>query len=643
MGICRFLDHLGSFGYGGARATADARDASSIRIAAAGGGESSGGVRTSDASRTPAASRAERAEARGGGGSAGACRRDCGVVKSVALYARVSSEQQEKQATIGSQVAALVERAKADGHVLVASDMFVDDGYSGSTLLRPALEKLRDRAAEGRLDLIYVHSPDRLARRYAYQVLLLDELSNAGVSVIFLNGPTNRSAEDELLVQVQGMIAEYERAKILERSRRGKLHKARAGIVNPLSNAPYGYQYVRKTDAEPARYQVLLHEAKVVRQVFRWYVDEQISILAIAKRLTVARVPTRTGKELWRTSTVRNILRNPASAGRAAFGKTEPVEKGVLLRPQRGRSGVARAVKSSHRAKPSTEWISIPVAAIVSESLFAAAQEQLKRNLQLAARNCRGKRYLLQGLVVCKVCGWGFYGRSSGLPPLYYYRCGGSDAHGFGGVQVCRNPGVRVDQLDAYVWESVRDVLQHPDRVIEEWARRGREDGALADATARCDDAQRFVLAQQNALRRLQDAYEAGALTVQELAERTERMRVRIQRAEDDLTEARTSLTQTVEVKVLASKLADFASAVSSGLHSLDWYGRRQLLRTMVSRVEIDERGATVVYRIPTPRPPGEPSPEGPPKPAANDACKGGDRRLSIAVTARARPGSGLC
>jgi site-specific DNA recombinase len=128
-------------------------------------------------------------------------------MKAVALYARVSSDKQEKEATIDSQVAALIDRAKADGHTVIASDHYVDDGCSGSTLVRPALEKLRDRAAEGGLDLLYVHSPDRLARKYAYQVLLLEELTRSGISVVFLNGPTNRSAEDELLLQVQGMGA----------------------------------------------------------------------------------------------------------------------------------------------------------------------------------------------------------------------------------------------------------------------------------------------------------------------------------------------------------------------------------------------------------------------------------------------------
>jgi DNA invertase Pin-like site-specific DNA recombinase len=199
-------------------------------------------------------------------------------MKSIAIYARVSSEQQAKQATVESQMAALKERVAADGHVMLPHDVYVDDGFSGSTRLRPALERLRDRVAEGSVDRLYVHSPDRLARKYAYQVLLLDELRKHGVTVVFLNAPSGTTAEDELLVQVQGRIAEYERAKILERSRRGKIHRARQGEISPLGSAPYGFAYIKKRDGAVASYRVLLHEAKVVRDIFHAFVDEQKSI-----------------------------------------------------------------------------------------------------------------------------------------------------------------------------------------------------------------------------------------------------------------------------------------------------------------------------------------------------------------------------
>ncbi len=158
-----------------------------------------------------------------------------------ALYARVSSEQQASAHTIASQLAALRDRIAADELVLLDTLTFIDEGYSGATLIRPALEQLRDAAAGGRVDRLYIHSPDRLARKYAYQALLIDELERAGVEVVFLNRAIGESPEDDLLLQVQGMVAEYERAKILERSRRGKRHAAHDGRIAVLSGAPYGY------------------------------------------------------------------------------------------------------------------------------------------------------------------------------------------------------------------------------------------------------------------------------------------------------------------------------------------------------------------------------------------------------------------
>jgi site-specific DNA recombinase len=170
-----------------------------------------------------------------------------------AIDARVSSEQPATAQTIASQVAALRAQVATDGALLPAEDAFLDEGYSGATLIRPALERLRDRAAAGGLDRLYVHSPDRLARTYAYQALLVDELQRAGVAIVFLNHPLGASPEDDLLLQVQGMVAEYERAKILERSRRGKRHAAHAGSVTVLSGAPYGYPNAPSTRAVGTR------------------------------------------------------------------------------------------------------------------------------------------------------------------------------------------------------------------------------------------------------------------------------------------------------------------------------------------------------------------------------------------------------
>jgi len=188
-----------------------------------------------------------------------------------ALYARVSSESQARDNTIASQVTALRERIVADGFLLEPDHSYEDEGYSGSVLSRPALERLRDAIAGGHIERICVHAPDRLARRYAHQVLLIDEFRRAGTEVVFLNRPIGGTAEDDLLLQVQGLIAEYERAKILERSRRGRRHAARLGSVSALPGAPFGYRYVsRAQGGGVARFEVAEDEAHIVRLVFSW-------------------------------------------------------------------------------------------------------------------------------------------------------------------------------------------------------------------------------------------------------------------------------------------------------------------------------------------------------------------------------------
>src|ERR1700727_724605 len=188
-----------------------------------------------------------------------------------AIYARVSSDKQREESTIASQTAALIEFARSRGYQVPAEWVFEDEGYSGASLVRPGLERLRDLAAEGQIEAVLVHAPDRLSRKYAYQVLLIEELGRHGVETIFVKAPRGATAEDQLLVQFQGMIAEYERAQILERSRRGKRHRARQGQVHVLSGAPYGYRFIRKTDHSAAYYEIDEEQARIVRQIFELY------------------------------------------------------------------------------------------------------------------------------------------------------------------------------------------------------------------------------------------------------------------------------------------------------------------------------------------------------------------------------------
>src|SRR6516164_5562303 len=301
-----------------------------------------------------------------------------------AIYARVSSERQRQEQTIASQTAALRELAEQRGLVVPEELVFEDDGFSGASLQRPALEQLRDRAFEECFEVVLCHAPDRLARRYAYQVLLLEELARGGVEVVFAKGPERSgSPEDELLRQFQGMIAEYERAQIAERCRRGKLHRARAGAVSVLSGAPYGYRYVRRTEHADAFYEIDELEAPVVREIFERYVERRESIVQIGRALSKQGVPTRTGTPHWGSSTIWAILRNPAYIGQAAYGRRRST--GEPAKPlRRTRQQGRRLGRYGYEHVGPEHWLRIPVPALTGEEQYALAQELLARNRRLS-------------------------------------------------------------------------------------------------------------------------------------------------------------------------------------------------------------------------------------------------------------------
>jgi site-specific DNA recombinase len=289
------------------------------------------------------------------------------IMTTAAIYARVSGARQKEEQTIGSQTAECQQAAQQWGLDVPPEWVFTDEGYTGATLVRPALERLRDLAAQVPVDVVVCYSPDRLARKLAYQTLLIDELNKAGSEVRFVKARKVETPEDEMLLQFQGMMAEYERALIIERTRRGKAFRARSGMVNVLCGAPYGFRYIRRTEVCEARYEIVEEEAQVVREVFRRYTDEQASIGELARWLSAEGVPTRTGKDRWDRSVIWAMLRNPAYVGRAAYLKTGTTDRRPAINRQARLQG--RSI-SRHYAKferPQKERITIAVPAIIEQ------------------------------------------------------------------------------------------------------------------------------------------------------------------------------------------------------------------------------------------------------------------------------------
>jgi site-specific DNA recombinase len=526
-----------------------------------------------------------------------------------AIYARVSSDRQKEQHTIASQTAALIDYAQKNGYAVPPEWVFQDEGYSGAILARPGLEALRDLAGEGQISAVLVYSPDRLSRKYAYQVLLGEELSRCGVELVFLKSPAGASPEDQLLVQFQGMIAEYERAQIAERSRRGKRHRAQQGMVNVLSGAPYGYRYVRKSDSSSAYYEVIESEAQVVRMAFEAYTQQGLSINAIARLLNERRIPTRTGTTRWERSTVWGLLRNPAYRGRACYGKTELRPRQRITRPLRQRHGVASRDSANHE-RPREDWIEVPVPALVSEEIFALAQEQLEKNKHHSPRRTI-EPTLLQGMLVCEQCGYALYRASTRTckQRLHYYRCLGSDGYRRLKGPVCTNRPLRQDALDEFVWKEIIRLLDDPTLVQSEIDRR-REAARNADPLRKREEELRREEARlEKSGERLINAYQEGLVTLPQLRQRMPELRKQAQAVEAELQSLEMAAADQAKYLQLAESLAAFRSKLRLRAETLDIRERQQILRLLVKEVLVNANTITIRHSIPVPGSNGTPRP----------------------------------
>jgi site-specific DNA recombinase len=527
-------------------------------------------------------------------------------MKTAAIYARVSSQRQKEEQTIASQTAALLKYAEAHGYTVPSQWIFQDEGYSGSVLVRPYLERLRDLACEGSMEAVLIYSPDRLSRKYAYQVLLMEEFARHGVEILFIHSPAATTPEEQLLVQLQGMIAEYERAQIAERTRRGKRHRAQSGLVNVLCGAPYGYRYVKKSETSTAFYEVIEEQASVVRQVYRLYTEEGRSIGAIVRWLNVQGIPTRRGNSLWERTTVWAMLRNPAYQGMACFGKTEKAERQKVTRLLRRRGGFSSRA-SATKERPRKEWIAIPVPAIVSAETFALAEERLQRNKIFASRHTKVPT-LLQGMLICQVCGYAYYRTSTrtSARKLYYYRCLGSDGWRYPKGQVCTNQPVRQDYLDDLVWREVMKLLEDPGLIRNEMERRIRELQESNPSKVRKEALAKAITRVQNGADRLLDAYQEGLLSLEQLRRRMPELKKRESALIAEVQTVEASVVDRERCLRLVGNLKGFLSSLHRSAQTLDVKDRQRVLRLVVKEILVGPDTLTVKHSIPGSSPSGD-------------------------------------
>ncbi len=512
-----------------------------------------------------------------------------------AFYARVSSQKQANERTIESQCEVLRNQIKLDGFCIEPTFEFLDDGCSGTELLRPSLEKLRDCIVAGVVNRLYIHSVDRLARKMGHQLLLLDEFKKYACDVIFINQPKrDDSPESNMLLNIQGALAEYEREKILERTRRGKKHSASKGNVSVFGSAPYGYQYITKAEGGGhASWVIDGIKSEHVKLMFDLVGNQGCSLRQVSRELEKRSIPTKSGNQSWRITTIRAILINDAYHGEARFGKTRMANRIPGKRTRRGAPEIPRSPKTASPTEAS-EHIVIRVPAFIDRDLFERVKQTMDENKRVKRERSDGAKYLLSGKVVCGCC-QSAYCASRYSKEGYYYRCQANDPRRALNNIACKNKSVVGKTLESEVWAQLCVLLRDPNRIRDEHDRREQEPQYASNK----QKLEKELVTVQSRIDRLIDVFEEGVLERTEFLKRTALLRTTKERLSYDLRQLEQLQHMAQNYEAAESTLANLLEQVQAGLESANWELKRTLVKLLVKQIEVHEAEIRIVFKVP--------------------------------------------
>jgi site-specific DNA recombinase len=504
------------------------------------------------------------------------------------IYARVSTQRQAQADGMAQQLDRLQAHALRQGWSVRAEHIFRDDGYSGASLKRPGLERLRDRAAMRELDRVLITAPDRLARNYVHQVLLLEEITATGCQVEFLDRPMSQDPHDQLLLQIRGAVAEYERSLIAERMRRGRLRKLQAGILLPWTTPPFGYRMDPDRPRDPAGVRLDEAQAAVVSEMFAWYADEGRSLFGLAKKLQQEAVTPPRVQGRWNVTTVRGILTNPVYTGEVYAGRIqEACGTGATATPR--------------RLRPREDWMRVAsIPALVTQEQYDRVQAKLAQNQQFARRNNTAHAYLLRALVSCGVCGLSCLGRS--LPAGHrYYCCRGklSAIHSHRESK-CPSRYIPAEQVDALVWEDLCRLLNEPAAIRLALERAHGGHWLPQDLQARREALRRGQASLQQQIERLTEAYLASVVGLDEFRRRRGALEQKGQALETQMRQLEAQVDHQAEIACVGLRMDEFFRRVRAGLDQATWEQKRQLIECLVARVVVTDGEVEIRYVIPT-------------------------------------------
>ncbi|MFZ0257290.1 MAG: recombinase family protein, partial [Gammaproteobacteria bacterium] len=516
---------------------------------------------------------------------------------SIAVYVRVSTQRQAERQTIEEQLERLQVHVGNQGWELREEYIFRDDGYSGATLNRPGLDRLRDAIRAADVERVLMTDPDRLARNYVHQMMLLEEFERLGCAVEFLDRPMSQDPHDPLLLQIRGAVAEYERTLITERMRRGRQRKLQAGGLLPWTFAPYGYRVDPDRPRDPAGVHLEVAEAAVVKELFANYAAERASLFSLAKQLGVLGLPSPKGNPRWHPASIRGILSNPAYTRQVYAGRT----RSRAARIRRSATHPIGKPGTTAVAIPRNEWIPVAtIAPIVSQEQFDQVQSKLRLNQQLAGRNNKAHTYLLRALVSCGVCqlsciartvqsGYGYYVCRGKLDPIHSCQ-----------ATKCPARFIPAHRLDEFVWQDLCELLIHPSSIIHALERAHGGHWLPQSLQARREQLRKGWVNLEHQLERLTQAYLIDVIPLPEYQRRRKALEEKSQALKAQAHQLEVQVDRQAQLASLGASIEDFCRRVQNGLMNATFEQKRQLVELLIDQVVVTNGDVEIRYVVPT-------------------------------------------
>jgi site-specific DNA recombinase len=516
------------------------------------------------------------------------------ITKLAAIYARVSTGRQEKEETIIAQLSALRESANKKGYKIIKE--YIDDGWSGDLIARPALDQLRGDAKKKIWEEVLVYDPDRIARTHWLQGLVMSELEEFDLDISFLTIATPKTDEDKVLFSMRGVMAQYEKMRITERFRLGKLRKVKEGHVL-TSRAPFGYNYIPRKDKQHGYYEINKQEAEIVKMMFKWVAEDGMTIRGVIKKLKSLDIKPRESKRgVWSTSTLSTIFRNRTYIGEAHYGRSyavvpeNPIKKEVYKKIK----------KTSRKLRPEEEWIIIPVLALIDRKLFEKVGRQLKTNFALCRRNKKNE-YLLAGKIFC-TCGR----RRAGEGPMHgkhlYYRCA-DRVYSFPLPPKCKEKGLNARIVDVLVWNKISELMTSPELIknqSEKWSKKEKE--SPRDFQINVAEFKKEIEKLKKEDDRYVKAYGAEVIDINELRNRKNDLKDKISTLEAQILNFEQQ-TRDIRIKALnlptREELASFCQKANEVLKYLNFEAKQKIVREVIEKIIGNQRELLVEGYLP--------------------------------------------